>query len=209
MLHAFSTCMGSLLGTKYALKLIKRMQKLVTGIRASHRPKALLEAQAKAMGIKRMLITSNKTRFTSVHASIESVLRLKEPLQQVARLHPDCLSDKLKKYVLDDFFFLMIKQLCTILEPFTLVIQAVQADCATLADMYGSNLQRALLPCLQPAARRGVSPSVQVGRCSKTPLPAAQSCGMRFLWKLAKSGSVVAKAPSNASSSCPQTCTGV
>ena len=37
--------------------------------------------------------------------------------------------------VSDDMFFIMIKQLCKILEPFTLVIQAVQAACATVADV--------------------------------------------------------------------------
>lgn len=97
-------------------------------------PKALLEKIAKRMGIKRMLITSNKTRFTSVHASIESVLRLQPALQEVLREEPGCLTDKLVKYISDDMFFIMIKQLCKILEPFTLVIQAAQAACATLAD---------------------------------------------------------------------------
>lgn len=135
MMHAFSTCMGSLLGHNWAQRLIKRVQKMVTGIRASHKPKALLEKIAKRMGIKRMLITSNKTRFTSVHASIESVLRLQPALQEVLREEPGCLTDKLVKYISDDMFFIMIKQLCKILEPFTLVIQAVQAACATLADV--------------------------------------------------------------------------
>ncbi|KAL0019152.1 hypothetical protein WJX77_011765 [Trebouxia sp. C0004] len=88
MMHAFSTCMGSLLGHQWAQRLIKRVQDLITSIRASHRPKALLEEIARRMGISRMLITSNKTRFTSVHASIESVLRLQPALQELARQHP-------------------------------------------------------------------------------------------------------------------------
>ena len=134
-MHAFSTCMGSLLGHYWAQKLIKRVQDLVTSFRASHKPKALLEQIAKRMGIKRMLITSNKTRFTSVHASIESVLRLQPALQELARQHPDCLNDQLTECISDDMFFIMIKQLCKILEPFTLVIQAVQAACATLANV--------------------------------------------------------------------------
>ncbi len=62
--------MGSLLGHAWAKRLIKQVQKLVTAIRASHRPLSLLKKIAVRMGIKRMLITSNKTRFTSVHASI-------------------------------------------------------------------------------------------------------------------------------------------
>lgn len=133
-MHAFSTCMGSLLGHQWAQKLIKQVQDLITSIRASHRPKALLEQIAKRMGINRMLITSNKTCFTSVHASIESVLRLQPALQELARQHPDCLSKQLFDCISDDMFFIMIKQLCKILEAFTLVNQAVQAACATLAD---------------------------------------------------------------------------
>ena len=112
-MHAFSTCMGSLLGHYWAQKLIKRVQDLVTSFRASHKPKALLEQIAKRMGIKRMLITSNKTRFTSVHASIESVLRLQPALQELARQHPDCLNDQLTECISDDVFFIMIKQLST------------------------------------------------------------------------------------------------
>ena len=39
------------------------------------------------------------------------------------------------QYITDDMFFIKIKQLCKLLEPFTLVIQAVQAASATLADV--------------------------------------------------------------------------
>ncbi|DBA79000.1 TPA: hypothetical protein ACH3X1_008866 [Trebouxia sp. C0004] len=87
------------------------------------------------MGITRMLITSNKTRFTSVRASVESVLWLQLALQGLARQHPECLTDQLLDWFSNDMFFIMIKQLCKILEPFTLVIQAVQAACASLADV--------------------------------------------------------------------------
>ena len=55
-------------------------------------------------------------------------------LQELAQQHPDPLSNELAD-ILDDMFFMMIKQLCKILELFTLVIQAVQAACATLADV--------------------------------------------------------------------------
>ena len=127
--------MGSLLGHQWAQRLIKRVHDIITAIRASHRPKALLEEIAKKMGITRMLITSNKTRFTSVHASIESVLRLQPALQELARQHAECLSDQLLEWLSDEMFFIMIEQLCKILEPFTLVIQAVQAACATVADV--------------------------------------------------------------------------
>ena len=76
MMHAFNTCMGSLMGHAWAKKIVKRSQKVVTSIRASHLPLNELSQIAKRMGITRMLITSNKTRFTSVHAMMESLVRL-------------------------------------------------------------------------------------------------------------------------------------
>lgn len=75
-MHAFNTCMGSLMGHAWAKKIVKRSQKVVTSIRASHLPMHELSKIAKRMGITRMLITSNKTRFTSVHAMMESLVRL-------------------------------------------------------------------------------------------------------------------------------------
>ncbi|KAL0024498.1 hypothetical protein WJX77_009947 [Trebouxia sp. C0004] len=134
MMHAFSTCMGSLLGHQWAQRLIKRVQDIITVIRASTDQK-FLEEIAKSMGIAHMLIISNKTRFTSVCASVESVLWLQLALQELAQQHPECLTDQLLDWFSNDMFFIMIKQLCKILEPFTLVIQAVQAACASLADV--------------------------------------------------------------------------
>ncbi|DBA73933.1 TPA: hypothetical protein ACH3X1_010767 [Trebouxia sp. C0004] len=63
------------MGHAWAKKIVKRNQKMVTAIRASHLPLTELGKIANRMGITRMLITSNKTRFTSVHASMESALQ--------------------------------------------------------------------------------------------------------------------------------------
>jgi len=64
--------MASVMGHPYASGMTTQAQKLVTFFRASHQPLALLKKLAHSMGIKHMLITFNKTRFTSVHASLES-----------------------------------------------------------------------------------------------------------------------------------------
>ena len=87
------------------------------------------------MGIKRMLITSNKTRFTSVHASLESVVRLQSVLQEIARQHAGPLSKGGLNLINDDMLFVRLKQLCRLLEPLSLVIAAVQAARCTLADV--------------------------------------------------------------------------
>lgn len=76
MMHAFNTCMGSLLGHAWAKNIVKRNQKMVTSIRASHMPLTELGKIANRMGIAGMLITSTRPRFTPVHASLESVVRL-------------------------------------------------------------------------------------------------------------------------------------
>ncbi|DBA77778.1 TPA: hypothetical protein ACH3X1_009238 [Trebouxia sp. C0004] len=90
---------------------------------------------ANRMGITRMLITSNKTRFTSVHASMESVVRLQPALTELADKQPYLLTDKALALITDDMFFIKLKKLCYLLEPFTLVIHAVQSSDTTAADV--------------------------------------------------------------------------
>lgn len=135
MMHAFSTTMASVMGHKYASVLITQAQKIVTFFRASHQRLALLKKLANSMGIKRMLITSNKTRFTSVHASLESVVKLQSALQEIARQHAGVLSKAALNLINDDMLFVRLKHLCKLLEPFSLVIAAVQAARCTLADV--------------------------------------------------------------------------
>ncbi len=134
-MHAFSTTMGSVMGHPYAQALTTQAQTLVTFFRASHQPLFFLRQFAQSMNIRRMLITSNKTRFTSVHASLESVVRLQTPLQEIARQHPKLLSKKVLNIINDYSFFAKLRQICELLEPFTLVIAAVQAARTTLADV--------------------------------------------------------------------------
>ncbi|DBA84465.1 TPA: hypothetical protein ACH3X1_016789 [Trebouxia sp. C0004] len=135
MMHAFSTTMASVMGHKYATTLITCAQRIVTFFRASHQPLALLKKLAANMGIKRMLITSNKTRFTSVHASLESVVRLQNVLQEIAQQHAALLSAATLAIIKDDMFCIRLKQICKLLEPFSLVIAAVQSAKTTLADV--------------------------------------------------------------------------
>lgn len=134
-MHAFNTCMGSLMGHAWAKKIVKRSQKVVTSIRASHLPMHELSKIAKRMGITRMLITSNKTRFTSVHAMMESLVRLEPALTELAIKQPYLLTPKALALLTDDMFFLKLKKLCFLLEPFTLVIYAVQGNDTTAADV--------------------------------------------------------------------------
>ena len=135
-MHCFSTCMGSVMGHKWAENIVSRTQSVVTFFRASHKPLGLLKHNAAAKGIKRMLVTSNKTRFTSVHGLLESVLRLRESLMWLVSEHRTLLSATVLAALADhEELFLGISQLCQLLVPFTLVIHAVQSDDATMADV--------------------------------------------------------------------------
>ena len=135
-MHCFSTCMGSIMGHKWAKTIVSRAQSVVTFFRTSHKPLGLLKQNAAAKGIKHMLITSNKTRFTPVHAMLESVLRLRESLMWLVSEHRTLLSATVLAAFPDhEELFLGISQLCQLLVPFTLVIHAVQSDDATVADV--------------------------------------------------------------------------
>ena len=140
MMHAFSTTTASVMGHTYASGLITQAQMIVTFFRASHQPLALLKKHAHSMGIMRMLITPNKSRFTSVHASLESVVELQGVLQEIARQHACLLSKGVLNLINDDMLFVRLKQLsqCRLFEPFSLVIAAVQAASCTLVDVMRS-----------------------------------------------------------------------
>lgn len=136
MMHCFNTCMAAILGHSFPEQLIKRAQSVVTYFRASHKPLAELKKAAKTMGITRLLVTSNQTRFTSVHAMLESVVRVKPALDAVVAQFPQLVTSKaVTEALADDLFVPALKQLCQLLVPFTLVIHAIQSDQATLADV--------------------------------------------------------------------------
>ncbi|DBA91141.1 TPA: hypothetical protein ACH3X1_016099 [Trebouxia sp. C0004] len=124
------------MGHPYAGSIVSKAQSLVTFFRASHKPLALLKEYAKARGINCMLVTSNKTRFTSVHAMFESVLRLKDVMLHLLDTQRHLLSAGVLAILADsELLFIGIKQICQLLVPFTLVIQAIQPDDASLADV--------------------------------------------------------------------------
>ena len=135
MMHAFNSTTLSVMGHPFAKKLVSQAQALVTFFRASHQPLASLTKLAKSMGIKRTLITSNKTRFTSVHASLESVVKLQGALQELVKQAPKLIAAAVVATINSDMFFVRLKQICQLLAPFTLVMTAVQGARTTLADV--------------------------------------------------------------------------
>ncbi len=86
-MHAYSLCIGSILGHEYATAIVGDAQRIVTYVRASHLPKQLLGESAKHHNINTTLKTSNTTRFTSIYDCLESVHKLEVPLKAVVAEH--------------------------------------------------------------------------------------------------------------------------
>lgn len=92
MMHAFSLVIGSILGHPWAKDLVSKAQQIVTYFRSSHRPLALLHQEAKAMGITTGPVSANTTRFTSVHACLDSLRKLEDPLKVVVKKHAEVIA---------------------------------------------------------------------------------------------------------------------
>ncbi|GAQ90649.1 hypothetical protein KFL_006670070 [Klebsormidium nitens] len=140
-MHAFALFIGSILGHQWAAPLISDAQRVVTHFRASHRCLALLNKLAKALGISRGLQTSNKTRFTSVHNCLQSVVENERALQAVVQQHPEVFTaprngtSNPKTIIQDRLLWPKLEALCNLLEPYSQVITAIQSRNATIADV--------------------------------------------------------------------------
>lgn len=100
---------------------------------------------AKRMGIMGMLITSNKNRFTSMHASMESVVRRQPALTELADKQPHPLTGF--GSCSDNMFFTKLQKLCYLLQPITYAGQNTRHNSgrchALLADVGKAHQQAA------------------------------------------------------------------
>ena len=137
-MHAFALVMTSCVSHPYFQARVAEAQRVVTYFRASHRPLALLDEEIDRLRIAGGgLQTSNKTRFTSVHNMLLSVVRCEHPLRLVAA-QADAIPPRqqaIKDIINSSKFWMDLQLLCKLLLPFTQVIMAVQAREATLASL--------------------------------------------------------------------------
>lgn len=131
-MHAFALVMGSVLGHEFACTTITKAQQIVTYFRAATRAKQTLREEGVRHGIKCTLQTSNKTRFTSIHICLTSVLTNEDALKVVCKQDVVQNTD-VKAIVEDRAFWLHLQQLCKLLAPFSKVIMAIQRREAKLA----------------------------------------------------------------------------
>ena len=91
-MHAFSLTIGSMLGHSFAKELVTEAQKVVTFFRASTRALAVLTAEARHLNISKVKpVTSNTTRFTSVHNCLASLVTLQQALKNVLVKSPEVI----------------------------------------------------------------------------------------------------------------------
>ncbi len=138
-MHAFALLMKALMGHPWAKEAVTRAQRLVTFFRASNRIRALLQNFVPNQKPK-TLLSANKTRFTSVEASLTSVMGLKYALKSLMQW--DCDEPKqiipqwVHTIVADDRgLWEVLEVLLAVLVPYSQVIMAAQSDMTTLSDM--------------------------------------------------------------------------
>ena len=133
-MHAFNLVMTSFVGHSWALAIIKRSQRLVTFMRASHRPWGLVLQQAAALGIKKVLSSANSTRFTSTLTRLESILALEPALRLVVSKGDHGIAADVVDILTDPAYWREVELLCALLRPVAQVVMGIQSDQSTLAD---------------------------------------------------------------------------
>jgi hypothetical protein len=135
-MHAFNLVLGSVLSFRWAQELLVSAQRVVTYFRASHQPLALLRAAAERFNIKRALHSANKTRFTSKHECVQSVLQNQPAFTLVLQENRTAINNSdVVTIISDPVFWADLGKLNKVMLPFTKVIMAVQGNDSTLGDV--------------------------------------------------------------------------
>jgi hypothetical protein len=136
MMHGFNLVLGSVLSFPWAQRLVVSAQRVVTYFKASHMPLALLRDAAERNNINTGLRSANKTRFTSKHDCIKSVLTNQPAFTILLQQHRNAITNADVVDILEDHtFWADLSQLDKVLAPLSKVIMAVQANRSMLADV--------------------------------------------------------------------------
>jgi hypothetical protein len=140
-MHAFALVMLSIMAHIWAKSLIVVAQRIVTYFRASHKPMATLQRIAASRRIRTTLVSSNKTRLTSVHLCIQSLIQLQPAFSEYLELAKTDSSlmpatqQELQEALSDFDWWAKLQKLNKLLQPFSEVIMAIQSQQSTLADV--------------------------------------------------------------------------
>jgi hypothetical protein len=144
MMHGFGLVLGSVVSHAWAKEVLVSAQGLVTFFRSSHKPLGLFRETLNSLPVpegskkkKRGLVTSNQTRMTSQQMCLQSIVDNEVTFRTLLQNHPDVLSSKpaLLTLLQDRNWWTRIDALNALLEPFSKVIMAVQAERSSMADV--------------------------------------------------------------------------
>jgi len=133
-MHGLNLGLQSIAAHPWARKVVSSAQKIVTFVRASPKAWAAVVA-AITEGTVLKLLSSNATRFTSVIIMLRSLKRLREALLRVAEEQPSIFKPEILKIIRDRDFWMDLRALLPVLEPFEKAITQVQSNDCTLGDV--------------------------------------------------------------------------
>lgn len=134
-MHALNLGLQSVASHNWARGIVSRAQRVVTFVNASPPATAAVSRHARALGIKRSLISSNGTRFTSVIRMLQSMDHLQDAVRRAAVDTDSTFKDEVLSTVKDRHFWMDLVALLPIFIPFGNAIMQIQADTANLADV--------------------------------------------------------------------------
>ena len=88
-MHGFALLLGSMLGHSWARELVASVQRIVSYVRKSTFILGRLSDIAKQFNISTTLVTSNKTRFTSVYLCLMAFVKLESALKALVAQHKE------------------------------------------------------------------------------------------------------------------------
>ena len=133
-MHAYALVMGGMLSHPWAANVVTQAQRVVTFFRASHKCLSDLNEAKSALRIKAGLVTSNKTRFTSVEQCLTSVQRMEPALRMVVGAQGSTVKREVAAIIRSPSFWAKLGVLLKLLEPISQVIMAVQGAQTTFGD---------------------------------------------------------------------------
>ncbi len=139
-MHGYSLTLGTAVSHPWAKDLISEATAIVTFFRASTKIYAdlrkLAVSGAAGNSTSMSLRSPNKTRFTSVHMCLESLIKLEPAFGMLLRQQPKVLDHKpeIKACLENREWWIRLELLVQVLAPFSQVIMAVQRDKTRLAD---------------------------------------------------------------------------
>ena len=85
MMHGFALILVDILGHSEVKELISEMQRVISFVRSSHIALGRLRQSMVQFDIKQGLVSSNTTRFTSVHMAVKAFMGLEDCFKAVSK----------------------------------------------------------------------------------------------------------------------------